>query len=107
MKVFLVLALVNIINGAKFNPKPSNGMRPCDFYRRSARVEFKGAVSGAIVFTSTSCGGKGVEMRGTLKVRNLKGEHKLNWHIHELGSITKQCDQTGPPFNPFNAPSGS
>ena len=53
---FLPLLAASVV---AFERKPTGGIRPCDFYRRTAKVEFKGAASGTISFVSTSCGGKG------------------------------------------------
>ena len=101
---FLPLLAASVV---AFERKPTGGIRPCDFYRRTAKVEFKGAASGTISFISTSCGGKGVTMKGEIKLRNMKVDQELEWHIHELGIITRKCDSTGQIFNPFSAPSGS
>ena len=105
MKVFAMLTLATFTSG--FERKPTGGLRPCDFFRRTAKVEFKGAVQGTINFVSNSCGGKGVSMKGQLKVRSIKDEAELQWHVHQLGTITRKCDQTGEPFNPYDAPSGT
>ena len=105
MKIFALFTLASFTSG--FERKPTGGLRPCDFFRRTAKVEFKGAVQGTINLVSTSCGGKGVSMKGKLTVRSMKDEGELQWHVHQLGTITRKCDQTGEPFNPYRAPSGS
>ena len=106
MKIFSLFALAST-TVASFERKPTGGIRPCDYFRRTARVEFKGPVQGTITFVSTSCGGQGVTMKGSLRLRNMKEDTELPWHVHQLGKITRNCDSTGDPFNPYNAPSGS
>merc|ERR1711990_191852 len=112
MKLFALLGLASATK--VFNPQPTGGERPCEYYTMVAQANFSngsGPAEGKLTLTQSSCK-DGIHFKGTLTMTDMDGNpsnQKHGWHIHEFGETVSGCgpEYTGGHFNPYNSPSGS